>query len=298
MNITVIGTASKHFTFHVDQLPSPNESRRAKTLSSSVGGRGIMQAVQGARLGANVTLLCRFSEDTESADLIRMLLNENIRVLTIERSPLETSVNFGVFDDEKRHYFLTGGQASFDLRPNDIEPYAARIRECEVLLLEQNIPPDTMASILALTALHNPFVILNPAPPYRLPANLYTYVSCITPNADELSKLTGSADLEEGVAILLSWGVKHVVVTLGDRGCFYAKQDESYFVEPFSITPTDSSGAGDAFNAALAVSIAKGKSMKETLIYANAVAALCATKNGCVESLPYLSDVENFIQEY
>lgn len=298
MNITVIGTASKQFAFHVDQLPVRDEILRADRFSLSVGGRGVLQAVQAARLGANVSVLCKFSDDAASAELIRMLLNENIRVLTLERSPLDTSVNIGVFDAFNHHFFVSSGQASFDLAPLDLELYTTRIRESSVLLLDQNIPPATMSAILAMTALHTPFVILNPSPPYRLQPELYPYVTCMTPNADELAKLTGSDDLEEGVAILLNWGVKHVVVTLGDRGCYYAKTDESYFVESFGIDPIDSSGAGDAFNAALAVCVAQGKTMRESLIYANAVGALCALKEGCVESLPTLLDVENFIKEY
>jgi len=298
MNITVIGTASKQFTLHVTNLPKDGDNQHASSILSSVSGRGVMQAVSAARLGADVTLLCRFSEDALSTDIVRQLINENIRVLTIERSPLETSMNVGVLDDDRKHFYIQDSQASFDLRPEDIEPYANRIRECSVLLLEQNIPLETMSSILALTALHNPYVILNPAPPYRLPIPLYAYVSAITPNADELAKLTGVSDLEEGVNILLGWGVKHVVVTLGDKGCYYAKQDESYFLEPFAIQVVDPSGVGDAFNAALAVSMAKGSSMRESLIYANAVAALCATQPGCVESLPDAIEVESFIQQY
>jgi ribokinase len=298
MNITVIGTASKQFTFHVDQLPARDEILRADRFSVSVGGRGVLQAVQAARLGASVSILCKFSDDAASAELIRMLMSENIRVLTLERSPLDTSIHIGVFDAFNQHFFINSGQASYDLNPLDLELYATRIRESSVLLLDQNIAPATMSAILALTALHNPFVILNPSPPYRLKPELYPYVSCITPNADELAKLTGSSDLEEGVAILLNWGVKHVVVTLGDRGCYYARADESYFVESFPIEPVDSSGAGDAFNAALAVTIAQGKTMRESLIFANAVGALCALKVGCAESLPLLAEVDNFIKEY
>jgi ribokinase len=298
MNITVIGTASKQLTYHVDQLPIQGENLRADHFLLSAGGRGVLQAVQAARLGANVSLLCKFSDDLEAGELIRMLLNENIRVLTVERSRLETSVTIGVFDAFKNHFFINSSQASFDLDPLDLEPYATRIRESSVLLLDQNVPPETMTSILAMTALHNPFVILNPSPPYRLQAQLYPYVTCMTPNAEELAKLTGNADLEEGVAILLNWGVKHVIVTLGERGCYYAKNDEAYFVESLRIKPLDTSGAGDAFNAALAVAIAQGKTMRESLIYANAVGALCTLKEGCVESLPNLVDVENFIKEY
>jgi len=298
MNITVIGTASKHFTFHVDQLPVRDEILRADRFSVSVSGRGVMQAVQAARLGATVSILCKFSNDAASAELIRMLMSENIRVLTLERSPLDTSVQIGVFDAFNHHFFINSGQASYDLNPIDLELYTTRIRESSVLLLDQNIPQATLSAILALTALHNPFVILNPSPPYRLQPEFYPYISCITPNADELAKLTGSSDLEEGVSILLNWGVKHVVVTLGERGCYYARVDEAYFVESFPIGPVDSSGAGDAFNAALGVMIGQGKTMRESLIFANAVGALCALKEGCVESLPYLADVDNFIKEY
>lgn len=298
MNITVIGTASKQLTYQVDQLPIRNESLRADRFALSVSGRGVQQAVQAARLGANVSILCRFSDDLSSGELIRMLMNENIRVLSVERSPLETSVNIGVFDAFKNHFFISGGQASFDLRPADLEPYTTRIRESSVLLLDQNIPQETMTAVLAMTALHNPFVILNPSPPYRLQPELYPYVTCITPNADELAKLTGTGDLEEGVTVLLNWGVKHVVVTLGDKGCYYAKTDEAYFVESFGIEPLDVSGAGDAFNAAMGVSIAQGKTMRESLIFANAVGALCTLKEGCVESLPTLIEVDNFIKEY
>ncbi len=298
MNITVIGTASNQFTFHVDQLPARDDNLRADRFSLSAGGRGVLQAVQAARLGANVSILCRFSDDAEAGNLIRMLMNENIKVLSIDRSPLTTSVTVGVFDAFNHHFFLSSGKASYDLRPQDLETFTTRIRESSVLLLDQNVPPETMHAILAMTALHTPFVILNPSPPYRLPLELYPYVTCMTPNADELAKLTGVGDLEEGVAILLNWGVKHVVVTLGDRGCYYAKADEAYFVESFGIEPVDSSGAGDAFNAALAVSIAKGKTLHESLIFANAVGALCALNDGCFESLPNSADVENFIKEY
>jgi ribokinase len=297
MNITVIGTACRQLTYHVDQLPIKDENIRADRFFATLSGRGNLQAVQAARLGANVSILCKFSEDADAGALIRMLLNENIRVLTLNRSDRETSVTIGVFDAFRNHFAIHNGQASYDLHPGDLEPYATRIRESSVLLIDQNIPLETTSSILAMTALHNPFVILHPSPPYRLQPELYPYVTCMTPNIDELVKLTGSPTMEEGVQILLDWGVKHVIATLGEKGCYYAKKDEAYFVEPFSVDPVDVSGAGDAFNAAFAVAITTGKSMREAMIFANTVAALCITKEGCIESLPYLADVEQFIKE-
>jgi len=269
MSITVIGNASIEFSASVNRLPAKGESIAAASFKQRAGGKGFIEAIAAARLGREVAMFTRVGEDNFGNTLLQTLMGENVRVVNIPRSETPTGSSLITTD--------AAGQSTIVVFPG-----------ANSELNEQ----------VVMQHIHKPLIIVNPSPALTLPHELYKHIDCLTPNVSELSALTHKDDLEEGVDVLLSWGVKNVIVTLSDKGCYYANSDEQYFVEPFKVDAIDKAGVGDAFNAALAVALSEGRSYREAMIFANAVGALTASKPGSIESLPMRSEVEYFIREY
>ena len=146
-------------------------------------------------------------------------------------------------------------------------------------------------------------VILDPAPvPKDFPEELYRYVDVIKPNETELQMLTGIADIEEHLPEAADWlrkkGVKHVLVTLGEKGVYLEAEGEAACRIPaLQVETVDTTAAGDSFTAAFAVMLAQGKSMKESAVFANYVSALVVTRKGAQSSIPSLEEVEDFIRQ-
>lgn len=139
-------------------------------------------------------------------------------------------------------------------------------------------------------------IILDPAPAASLSKDIYTSIHTITPNETELRSLTGEDDIERGAEKLLSLGVKEVIVTLGERGCYYTDGSLSTYIDAFTVDAIDTTAAGDSFNGAYAVALVEGQSKIDALKFANAVGSLTTTKLGAYDALPLRDGVEKFLK--
>jgi len=298
MSITVIGNASIEFSASVNRLPAKGESIAAASFKQRAGGKGFIEAIAAARLGREVAMFTRVGEDNFGNTLLQTLMGENVRVVNIPRSETPTGSSLITTDAAGQSTIVVFPGANSELNEQVVMQHIERIINSDILLLQQETPAQTVGFAVETAAQHKPLIIVNPSPALTLPHELYKHIDCLTPNVSELSALTHKDDLQEGVEVLLSWGVKNVIVTLSDKGCYYANAEEQYFVEPFKVDAIDKAGVGDAFNAALAVALSEGRSYREAMIFANAVGALTASKPGSIESLPMRSEVEYFIREY
>jgi len=178
------------------------------------------------------------------------------------------------------------------LTPADLRQHRELIAGARVLLLQMEIPRETVFEALRLGRECGLTTILNPAPAAPLPSDLLRLIDILTPNESEAQALTGSADPAEAARILTDRGVGTVVVTCGANGAFLATGNDVTHIPGFLVETIDSTGAGDAFNGAVACAVAEGVPIKSAIVRANAAGALATTGRGAQESMPTKDDIE------
>ncbi|MCR4430942.1 MAG: ribokinase [Tepidanaerobacteraceae bacterium] len=298
MKITVIGSINMDYTSRVDKLPQMGETIMAASFYVSPGGKGANQAVAARRLGAKVAMVGCVGRDAAGRELVERFKSEGIDTSCIKYSEKPTGNALITVDEEGHNTIVVYGGSNGELDIDWVKACEKHLTGSDYVILQQEIPLETVEYAMKLCRDIGAKVILNPAPAKKLPADAYKYVDIITPNETELLKLTGKEDISEGAEVLLSYGAKSVVVTLGEKGCVYISKDERIVLEAFRVKAVDTTAAGDSFNAALAVALAEGKDIGEALKFSNAVGALTATKYGAQDSLPYRSDVDGFLRNH
>ena len=192
--------------------------------------------------------------------------------------------------------------ANANLSPDDIEASMDVIISSNILLMQLEIPMATVRTAAEIASNNGVEVILNPAPAQPLGDEILRHVSILTPNETEAELLTGiKVEDDQGVKNaaekLQSLGVRTVLITLGAQGVYVADPDFTGIIPSFSVTPVDTTAAGDVFNGVLTVSIAENKSLAETVRFSNAAAALSVMTLGAQTSAPQRSEIETFLKE-
>jgi ribokinase len=185
--------------------------------------------------------------------------------------------------------------ANMQVTIEDVNKAREMMREADLLLVQLEVPLEVISTAVELAKAYNVPVVMNPAPAQALSPSLLACVDVITPNELELKTLSGSDDLLKGARTLLDWGVQHVVVTLGANGVRVVDETIDQHVPAHEVTAVDTTAAGDAFNGALAVALAEGKTLMEAVRYGTAAGALATTKRGAQPSLPTREAVEQFL---
>jgi ribokinase len=188
------------------------------------------------------------------------------------------------------------------LSRKDVEKSRDVIAIADILLMQLEIPMDTVSAAAQIADANDVRVILNPAPARKLSLELLKYISILTPNEFEAEELTGIKIIDNQSAgraadSLLAQGVETVLITLGPRGAFLAKKDFRELVPGFSVRVVDSTGAGDVFCGALAVALSENKNMRDSVIFANAAAAISVGRLGAQPSIPRRPEIEKFLSE-
>jgi ribokinase len=186
-----------------------------------------------------------------------------------------------------------------NLRPSDIESVRGLFSKVAVVLLQLEIPVPAVARAVALGSAGGALILLNPAPGAKLPARLLRKVDVLTPNETEAGLMTGRrvTDMKSATKAardILHTGVRHVVITLGSRGCLLATGSATTHFPAPRVRPIDTTAAGDAFNGALAHGLASGMDISAALPLANKVAAFAVTKMGAQDSMPTMHEVRRY----
>ncbi|HHW58470.1 MAG TPA: ribokinase [Clostridia bacterium] len=292
MKIAVIGSINRDYTAQVKKLPEKGETVIASNYNISLGGKGANQAVAAKRLGADVYMIGAVGNFDNGEDIVKKLKEEGIDISGILYTDEVTGNAMITIDESGFNTIVVYPGANSKLDSFWIERHSKIIEEADFVILQLEIPLETVETAVKLSKKYNVKVILNPAPACQLPDDLYRYIDIITPNEVELAHLTGTTDVKKGAMKLVEKGVKKVIVTLGEKGSYYTDGYEEIFSEAISVNSIDSTAAGDSFNAALAVALGEDMDIKSTLRFANIVGALTTTKIGAQDSLPYREEVE------
>jgi ribokinase len=298
--IVVIGSANTDFVLQVSELPSKGQTVLGDKFAIVKGGKGANQAVAAARLGADVTFVARLGDDSFGNEAISAYRQERIHGDFIVQDPeMHSGVALIVVNQKGENTVSVGPNANSRLSPENVMAAEAAIQEADCLLVQLEIPLETVQAALELAHRHHVRTILNPAPARKLPTAILNLVDTLTPNETEAAILAGqdpSAVQTNSLPQLASiLGIPNLVVTLGSRGACILQNGQMSFVDPFLIKPVDTTASGDAFNGALAVALAQGKGFPEAVRFANAAGAVTATRLGAQPSLPTREELDRFI---
>ncbi len=297
--IIVVGSANTDFVVQVAEIPKPGETVLGGQFVTARGGKGANQAVGAARLGAQVTFVARLGSDRLGDEALEAYRQEGIDTGYIRRDPKAASgVALIMVNQKGENVIAVAPGANQCLTPQDVVAAEPAIRSADVLLLQLEIPLETVQAAIALAQRHDVRVILNPAPARTVPLDTLRQISVLTPNENELGMLLGHPvqDIEAAAAELYrQTGISALVVTLGSQGALVYSADEIFRSPAFQVKPIDTTACGDAFNAALAVRLGEGASLIEAVRYANGAGALAATRAGAQPSLPISKELERFL---
>ncbi len=300
--VLVIGSANVDFTVTVDRLPREGETVSGGRLHVGHGGKGANQAVAARRLGAEVRFVGCVGQDTFGDEIAARLAAEGVAIEGLNRTAdAATGTALIVVDALGRNQIAVAPGANRLLSVKMAEKREADFQWAQVLLLQLETALPTVAWALRAARRHTVPTILNPAPAQPLPEEMYSLVDYLTPNASEAALLSGQAvgspeNAREVARRLLARGVGTVVVTLGEAGALACGGDSAVHFPAFPVQAVDTTGAGDAFNAGLAVGLAAGGTLEQAIPLANAAAALACTRTGAQDALPDRAQVEAFLK--
>jgi ribokinase len=298
--VLVVGSANVDFTVAASRLPVPGETVTDGTLLVNHGGKGANQAVAARRLGAEVRLVGCVGRDASGAAIRAALAGEGIGVDgLVESDAAATGTALIVVDAAGRNQIAVAPGANRALTADHVRARAEDFAWADVVACVLEIPRPTVAVALAMAREHGSRTVLNPAPvpPERL--EVLPLVDYLTPNAGEAARLSGvpvsgRADALPAARVLRDAGARTVIVTLGEDGVV-ACAEETITLPAFAVTAVDTTAAGDAFNAGLAVALAEGDALRDALRFASATAALTCTRRGAQDSLPQRREVERLL---
>lgn len=299
-DIVVVGSSNTDMIISMPRIPKPGETVIGGDFSMAAGGKGANQAVAAARAGGHVAFIARVGDDLFGEQAITGLSGAGINVDGIVRdadAPSGVALIFVGSDGENSIAVASGANAKLSVE--DVERTRDIIASARVLLVQLECPLETVRAAVQLAA-PRAIVILNPAPAQLLDNDLLRRVSILTPNESEAELLTGVAIENEvgattAATALLARGVKTVLITLGPQGTYVAGEEFRGIVPGFSVTPVDTTAAGDVFNGALAIALAEKKPLRNAVRFANAAAALSVTKRGAQPSAPSRRDIDAFL---
>lgn len=302
-SVLVVGSANMDMVVSTDRFPKPGETVLAREFGMYPGGKGANQAVACAKLGGDVFFLGKVGHDMFRDRLLESLDNEGVDTSTVlvdETAP--TGIALITVDGTGQNEIVVVSGSNMKLTPADVSRQKKLFARAGVVMLQLEIPIETVVRAARLAKEGGAKVILNPAPAADLPDELLCNIDYITPNESEAELLTeiiapdGAASVE-AARCLVERGVGHVLLTLGERGVMHVTADGATSYPAYEVDVVDTTAAGDAFNGALAYAISCGKDIEEAVPFANAVAACCVTRMGAQASMPSLADVERFRHE-
>ena len=291
--VVVIGSSNTDMTIKGDRLPKPGETVLGGEFRMGPGGKGANQAVAAQRLGADVSFICKVGRDIFGDNAISGYQKEGIDCSRILRSDKASGTALILVDGNAENCIAVAPGANADLTPEDVDSVADVIRSADYLILQLEIPVESVLRAAKIAHEAGVYVILNPAPACHLPEELFGYISLITPNQTESALLSGVEDnLDAAVERLMQLGVKDVVVTLGSKGSLVISEGAKTLVPSLKVEAVDTTAAGDTFCGALCVALSEGCSLVDAAGFATKASALTVQKMGAQDSIPFRSDIK------
>jgi ribokinase len=291
--IIVIGSSNTDMVLKTDRFPKPGETILGGNFFMFHGGKGANQAVAAARLGGDVTFICKVGADLFGDNAINHYAKENINVSQISKAENAPSgVALITVNAEGENEIVVASGANALLSPKDIESANEILTTAEYFLTQLETPLPTVEYLATYACAHQKKLILNPAPAAALQSSIYEGLFLITPNETEAELLTGITVIcpetaRQSSEVLKTKGVINIIITMGSKGAYVHTESFKGIIETSAVKAVDTTAAGDVFNGALAVALSKNKCWKEAVEFACKAASFSVTQMGAQTSAPY-----------
>ena len=297
--IVVVGSCNTDMVIKADRLPIPGETILGGTFFMNPGGKGANQAVAAARMGGKVSFISKTGNDVFGKQSVMLYNSENINTDFVFSDPgLPSGVALITVDANGENCIVVASGANASLSPADINKASGEIETADLVLMQLEIPIDTVEYVADIANKKGIKVILNPAPARALSDKLLKCLYIIIPNKSEAEILSGIkvTDYEtarQAADLISARGVDNVVITLGSQGALIKEGNEYHFVEAYKVETLDTTAAGDSFCGSVCVGLSEGRSILDSVKLAARAAALTVTRMGAQSSIPYRSELSS-----
>ena len=294
--IVVAGSSNTDMICRVPHIPKPGETVLGSDFYVVQGGKGANQAVAAARAGGNVTLIACVGDDLFGRQALESYKTDGIDTSCVEIiSGVPTGVALINVADSGENSISVAPGANAHLSVEIIEKYRDVVKAADIVLVQLEIPEESVYHLVRMAKAAGVPVVLNPAPARTIDREILSMLTLVTPNEHEALLLSGSGlegcSVPELAALIQESGAGAVVITTGSAGAYYRQGSLEGHVAGIPVKAVDTTAAGDTFNGYLVVELARGKSLAEALHVSNKAAAISVTRMGAQPSIPKYEEI-------
>ena len=305
MSICVFGIFVADICFFADSIPVAGQTILGEKYIIGPGGKGSNQAIAAARAGGEVSFISKVGSDNYADLAISLYKDSGINYDGLEIDENESTGSAGILINRKtgENAINVVPGAAGTIGKNLIDKNLSIIKDSTIFLTQLETPKDVTLYALKEAKSQNCITILNPAPSSEIPDDYFQFFDFFTPNETEASfyfnkPVKNEDDCKVAGKYFLEKGVKNILITLGERGCYFKNKDEEFLMPASQLNKpvVDTTGAGDAFNGALSVAMSQNKTYKQSIEFANLVAGISVTREGAANSMPMKKEIEETVQ--
>ncbi len=300
--ILVIGSSNTDLIATVKVFPAAGETITGKSFLQAMGGKGANQAVAAHKLGGKVKFITCLGKDANGQNTLNYYKEEGLDVSSSLIADVPSGTAIILVDEKGENCIVITPGANNMLSSEYILQVEEEISASDLVVLQMEIPYETVKTVCELAHRMKKRVMLNVAPARQLDADLIKKIDILVVNETEAETISGekieAIGIEAIVDALLAMGADTVVLTLGKKGCLFKNNEIAHFIPAFSVKTLDSTAAGDTFCGALAAEISRGRDWEEALKFATAASAICVTRMGAQPSIPTEKEVREFLISY
>lgn len=304
MSICILGIFVADIVFVADSIPIKGQTILGKRHYIGPGGKGSNQAVAAAKSGGNVNLLTRIGNDNYGKIALDLFKENKIDCKGVEVDQrTSTGVAAILVNDqtgENAINVISGAAGKINL--NYVNNFLEIIKNSKIFLTQLETPKEATFEALRKAKDFGCTTVLNPAPASEIPDDCFPLIDFFTPNEIEAEyfikkSIKNESDCSDAADALISKGVKNIIITMGEKGCYFKNTQEEFIVPAIKIGKPviDTTGAGDAFNGALCVGLSQNKNYKQSIEFANLVAGISVTRDGAAKSMPSIKEIEEVL---
>lgn len=296
MKIVVIGSLNVDTTYSLPHIPKEGETILATNKTVQKGGKGQNQAIQMARLGAEVSMIGAVGSDGEGKELIDGLKQENIdtRGMIVKEGPSGTASIY--VNSVGQNNIVVYPGANFKLTKEDIDSKLDILKDADICVMQNEIPLDVIYHVLELCREMGITMIHNPAPAVKdFDKKYLSLIDYFVPNETEMELILNreiDSNVEDMAREVLELGCRNVIVTLGSKGSLLVNEEKVHAQKAMLVKAVDTTAAGDSFIGGFVAGLARGFDLERAMEYGTLSSALTVTSPGAVDALPYKKDVE------
>lgn len=298
----IAGSINMDIVTRMPRFPQPGETLHGSSFNTFPGGKGANQAVALNKLGADVSMIGKLGSDMYGRTYMDYFtaMGMNCSGVEWDKTTSTGTASISVTAAGENNIVIVAG-ANGQVDPEFIARQSAIISAADFLLLQLEIPMESVIAAAKIAHQASTRVILDPAPAYPVPPELLQYVDFVTPNETEATILSGITihspeDAEKAGQVLLAQGAKTVIIKAGAQGAYIITPECIEHIPGFSVTAIDTTAAGDSFNAGLAYALGEKQPLRDAVRFAHAVAAIATTKLGAQSAMPSLEEALRLIQ--